>query len=347
MRNLGAGGRCRHRSGDCSVPATARAGRQGAQALMAEIRMLQEEQQQVRRCWPASARRSRRSTPARRRRQPRAEGVRRSEARHREPGGDDAGAAREVGRDQRPPVVDDAGAAVAAADDGVDAGAGAAHDSGRRSRAGAIRRRRRRAAAARGWRPRRRTSRRRRCGIASMPSTPPASTTSPSKASSPTSAPSRRRRRPTTRSSTSATRFTAPGKYPEAVAALQKVISDYPQSDSVPAAYYKMGLAYEALKQFEPARRAFETVIKNHPEHRYEATLAQAGAGDRRPGQEVKRGTSPEPAIAERAPRYGCARTGYRRRSARTPARPSARPCRRPRPGAAAADCRRRRHRRR
>jgi tol-pal system protein YbgF len=64
------------------------------------------------------------------------------------------------------------------------------------------------------------------------------------------------------------------GKYAEAVTALQRVISNYPQSDSVPAAYYKVGLAYEAMKQFEPARRAFETVIKTYPKA-FEATLAQ------------------------------------------------------------------------
>jgi tol-pal system protein YbgF len=64
------------------------------------------------------------------------------------------------------------------------------------------------------------------------------------------------------------------GKYNEAVTALQRVISNYPQSDSVPAAYYKIGLAYEAMKQFEPARKAFETVIKNYDKV-FEATLAQ------------------------------------------------------------------------
>ena len=64
------------------------------------------------------------------------------------------------------------------------------------------------------------------------------------------------------------------GKYQEAVAALQRVVSNYPQSDSVPIAYYKMGLSYEAMKQFEPARRAFETVIKNYGRSN-EATLAQ------------------------------------------------------------------------
>lgn len=64
------------------------------------------------------------------------------------------------------------------------------------------------------------------------------------------------------------------GKYPEAVAAFQKVITNYPQSDSVPAAYYKLGLTFEAMKQFEPARRAFETVIKTYNKA-FEATLAQ------------------------------------------------------------------------
>ena len=64
------------------------------------------------------------------------------------------------------------------------------------------------------------------------------------------------------------------GKYAEAATALQRVISNYPQSDSVPAAYYKLGLTYEAMKQYEPARRAFETVIKNYNKS-FEATLAQ------------------------------------------------------------------------
>ena len=64
------------------------------------------------------------------------------------------------------------------------------------------------------------------------------------------------------------------GKYSEAAAALQKVITSYPQSDSVPAAYYKMGLAYESLKQLEQARRAFEAVIKSHP-GTIEATMAK------------------------------------------------------------------------
>jgi tol-pal system protein YbgF len=64
------------------------------------------------------------------------------------------------------------------------------------------------------------------------------------------------------------------GKYADAATAFQKVITTYPQSDSVPAAYYKLGLSYEALKQIEPAKRAFETVIKNYPTS-VEATMAK------------------------------------------------------------------------
>jgi tol-pal system protein YbgF len=66
----------------------------------------------------------------------------------------------------------------------------------------------------------------------------------------------------------------AAGKFSEAAAALQKVITDYPQSNSVPPAYYKLGLTFEALKQPEDARKAYEIVIKNHP-NTTDATFAQ------------------------------------------------------------------------
>lgn len=64
------------------------------------------------------------------------------------------------------------------------------------------------------------------------------------------------------------------GKYREALDAYQKVIANYPQSDSVPIAYYKMGLTYFELKQTDPARKAFETVIQKYPTA-YEAILAK------------------------------------------------------------------------
>ena len=63
-------------------------------------------------------------------------------------------------------------------------------------------------------------------------------------------------------------------KYSEAVGAYQKVISDYAQSDSVPAAYYKLGQTYEQLKQIDLAKKAYETLMQRHPTAN-EAALAQ------------------------------------------------------------------------
>ena len=64
------------------------------------------------------------------------------------------------------------------------------------------------------------------------------------------------------------------GKNAEALTALQKVITDYPQSDTVSSAYYKLGLTYEALKQLDNARKAFDTVVQKFPSS-YDAVLAQ------------------------------------------------------------------------
>ncbi|MEP6917284.1 MAG: tetratricopeptide repeat protein, partial [Acidobacteriota bacterium] len=52
------------------------------------------------------------------------------------------------------------------------------------------------------------------------------------------------------------------GKFREAIEAFQKVITNYPQADSVPVAYYKMGITYDALQQLDLARKSFETVIQ-------------------------------------------------------------------------------------
>jgi tol-pal system protein YbgF len=64
------------------------------------------------------------------------------------------------------------------------------------------------------------------------------------------------------------------GKNAEAIAALQKVISNYPTTNSVSQAYYKLGLTYEALKQPDLARKAFETVVQKYPSSS-DAVLAQ------------------------------------------------------------------------
>jgi tol-pal system protein YbgF len=55
------------------------------------------------------------------------------------------------------------------------------------------------------------------------------------------------------------------GKYKEAVAAYDQLISAYPKSAYVAPAYYKRGLAYESLGQRDRARESFETAIKNYP----------------------------------------------------------------------------------
>jgi tol-pal system protein YbgF len=64
------------------------------------------------------------------------------------------------------------------------------------------------------------------------------------------------------------------GKYREAITEYQRTISDYPKTESVPAAYYKLGVSYSALKQYDLARKAFDTVMQNHPTSA-ESTLAR------------------------------------------------------------------------
>jgi tol-pal system protein YbgF len=68
----------------------------------------------------------------------------------------------------------------------------------------------------------------------------------------------------------------AAGKFKEAVPQLMQVINGYPQSNSVASAWYKLGLTYEQLKQADQARKAYETVIKSH-EGTIEASLSRQG----------------------------------------------------------------------
>jgi tol-pal system protein YbgF len=56
------------------------------------------------------------------------------------------------------------------------------------------------------------------------------------------------------------------GKHQEAVQAFNQVIATYPKSRSAPTAYYKRGLALERLGQLDRARESFEQVIKSFPE---------------------------------------------------------------------------------
>jgi len=55
-------------------------------------------------------------------------------------------------------------------------------------------------------------------------------------------------------------------KWKEALDAYQKVISDYTQSPRVPSAYFKVGQTFERLNQADRAKQAYDTVIKTYPD---------------------------------------------------------------------------------
>ncbi|MBE3072511.1 MAG: tol-pal system protein YbgF [Acidobacteria bacterium] len=55
------------------------------------------------------------------------------------------------------------------------------------------------------------------------------------------------------------------GNYKDAVAAYDRVISDFPNHRLVPDAYYKRGVALNALGQVDRARESWEFVVKTYP----------------------------------------------------------------------------------
>ena len=57
------------------------------------------------------------------------------------------------------------------------------------------------------------------------------------------------------------------GKFTEAIDAYNRVISNYPKGDRVPDAYYKRGLAFSQLGQMDRAIESLETLMKLFPEH--------------------------------------------------------------------------------
>ena len=57
------------------------------------------------------------------------------------------------------------------------------------------------------------------------------------------------------------------GKFQEAIDAYNRVISGYPKGDRVPDAYYKRGMALSAMGQTDRARESFETLMKAYPDH--------------------------------------------------------------------------------
>jgi tol-pal system protein YbgF len=56
------------------------------------------------------------------------------------------------------------------------------------------------------------------------------------------------------------------GRFEQALAAYDRVIADYPGSNQAPLAYYKKGLTLTSLGRTQPAREAFETAVKNYPD---------------------------------------------------------------------------------
>ena len=63
-------------------------------------------------------------------------------------------------------------------------------------------------------------------------------------------------------------------KYDKAAEAFDKAIRAYPTGDAIPEAYYQKGVALQHLGQIDKARDAWDTVVKNYPDST-PATLAR------------------------------------------------------------------------
>jgi tol-pal system protein YbgF len=60
--------------------------------------------------------------------------------------------------------------------------------------------------------------------------------------------------------------YFAQNQWPEAIAAYNQLIQSYPGTNSVPVAYYKRGLAQERLGQIDAARASWEAAAKSFPD---------------------------------------------------------------------------------
>lgn len=60
--------------------------------------------------------------------------------------------------------------------------------------------------------------------------------------------------------------FYSDGKFADAADAYNRVITSYPKGDRVPDSYYKLGMALNNMKQTERAREAWETLMKQFPD---------------------------------------------------------------------------------
>jgi len=66
------------------------------------------------------------------------------------------------------------------------------------------------------------------------------------------------------------------GKFTEAIDAYNRVITNHPKGDRVPDAYYKRGMALNAIGQIDRARESFEMLIKQFPDDEMASLAKQA-----------------------------------------------------------------------
>jgi tol-pal system protein YbgF len=74
-------------------------------------------------------------------------------------------------------------------------------------------------------------------------------------------------------------------KFPEALAAYSRVISDFPGGNQVPNAYYKRGVTLENLKQPDQAKLSYQTAIEKFPEAQAAQLAKQRLDGLNRPAR--------------------------------------------------------------
>jgi tol-pal system protein YbgF len=60
--------------------------------------------------------------------------------------------------------------------------------------------------------------------------------------------------------------YAGDSKYRDAASAYERVIREYPSSNILPEAWYKVGISYDRLGQLDKAREAFEFVMENYPD---------------------------------------------------------------------------------
>ena len=70
--------------------------------------------------------------------------------------------------------------------------------------------------------------------------------------------------------------YASASNHKDAVVAYQKVIDDHANGDMVPEAWYKLGISYDRLGQPDRARAAFEQVVKQFPESQAGGLARQA-----------------------------------------------------------------------